>query len=302
MTRPLAVLTLLLCTLLWGFAFLFQKNAMAHMGPLTFTAIRYGVGTLLIAPLALREYRRRRPAHGPFTRRHWVHIAILVVTFFAGVWAQQAAMQTSTVTNGGFLTSLYVIFTPLAAFILVRHKPHPIIYLGAPLALLGIYLLTGADFSRFTLGDGLLVICALSWAVQIAVLADLVQETLMPVVMSFACFVGTALLALLGIPFLEHPVLADIGAGWIDLLYTGVFSTAVAFTLQAIGQQHLPASNAAIVLSSESLFAALAGAIFLGERLPPLGYLGAAIIFGAIVLVELVPQLRRSTSSSQPAG
>jgi drug/metabolite transporter (DMT)-like permease len=152
------------------------------------------------------------------------------------------------------------------------------------------------------LGDGLLVVCALCWALQIAVLADLVQQTLMPVVMSFACFVGTALLALLGIPFLEHPAVADIAAGWIDLLYTGVFSTAVAFTLQAIGQQHLPASNAAIVLSSESLFAALAGAIFLGERLPPLGYLGAAIIFGAIVLVELVPQLRRSTSSSQPAG
>lgn len=301
MSRPLAVLTLVVCTLLWGFAFLFQKNAMAHMGPLTFTAIRYAIGTILVLPLALLEYRRQRPLHGPLTRRHWGQVATLVVSFFAGVWAQQAAMVTSTVTNGGFLTSLYVIFTPLAAFILVRHRPHPIVYIGAPLALLGIYLLTGADLSRFTLGDGLLVICALSWAIQIAVLAELVQQTAMPVFMSMLCFLGTGLLALVGVPIFEHPTLADINAGWIEILYTGVFSTAVAFTLQAIGQQHVPASNAAIILSAESLFAALAGAIFLGERLPPLGYLGAAIIFGSILLVEIVPQLRRSTSS-QPAG
>lgn len=301
MSRPLAVLTLVVCTLLWGFAFLFQKNAMAHMGPLTFTAIRYAIGTILVLPLALLEYRRQRPVHGPLTRRHWGQVVTLVVSFFAGVWAQQAAMVTSTVTNGGFLTSLYVIFTPLAAFILVRHRPHPIVYVGAPLALLGIYLLTGADLSRFTLGDGLLVICALSWAIQIAVLAELVQQTAMPVFMSMLCFLGTGLLALVGVPIFEHPTLADINAGWIEILYTGVFSTAVAFTLQAIGQQHVPASNAAIILSAESLFAALAGAIFLGERLPPLGYLGAAIIFGSILLVEIVPQLRRSTSS-QPAG
>ena len=301
MSRSLAVLTLVVCTLLWGFAFLFQKNAMAHMGPLTFTAIRYAIGTILVLPLALLEYRRQRPVHGPLTRRHWGQVVTLVVSFFAGVWAQQAAMVTSTVTNGGFLTSLYVIFTPLAAFILVRHRPHPIVYVGAPLALVGIYLLTGADLSRFTLGDGLLVICALSWAIQIAVLAELVQQTAMPVFMSMLCFLGTGLLALVGVPIFEHPTLADINAGWIEILYTGVFSTAVAFTLQAIGQQHVPASNAAIILSAESLFAALAGAIFLGERLPPLGYLGAAIIFGSILLVEIVPQLRRSTSS-QPAG
>lgn len=300
MSRTLAVLTLILCTLFWGIAFLFQKQAMAHMGPLTFTAIRYLIGTIVVAPLALREYRVRRPERGPLAFRHWGQLVVLVLSFFAGVWAQQAAMQTSSVTSGGFLTSLYVIFTPLAAFLLFRHRPHPIVYVGAPLALLGIYLLTGADLSRFTLADGLLVICALSWAVQIAVLAPLVQETKLPITMSAACFAATGVLALLGVPIFEHPTLEAIGNGWIDILYTGIFSTAIAFTLQAIGQQYVPAANAAIILSSESLFAALAGAVVLGERLPPLGYLGAAVIFCSILLVELVPQLWRSTS--QPAG
>lgn len=297
MPRPLAVLMLVVCTLFWGFAFLFQKDAMAHMGPLTFTAIRYIIGTVLVAPLALREFRAGRARQVRFARRHWGQFVALVLSFFAGVWAQQAAMQASSLTNGGFLTSLYVIFTPFVTIALFRHRPHPIIYFGAPLALAGLYLLTGADVSRFSLSDGLLVVCALAWAVQIAVLAPLVQETGLPVTMSAACFAVTGVLALVGVPLLEQPTLGGIGAGWIDILYTGIFSTAIAFTLQAMGQQYVPPANAAIILSSESLFAALAGFLFLGERLPPLGYAGAALIFGSILLVELVPQLRRRAIS-----
>jgi drug/metabolite transporter (DMT)-like permease len=177
-------------------------------------------------------------------------------------------------------------------FVMARIRPHPIVYFGAPMALVGIYLLTGADLSGFTFGDGLLVVCAISWAIQIAVLAPLVQETGMPVTMSAACFAATAVLAAIGTPILEHPTWDAVTSGWTEILYTGVCSTAIAFTLQAIGQQYVPSANAAIILSAESLFAALAGAIALGERLPPLGYLGAALIFIAIVLVEAVPAWR----------
>jgi drug/metabolite transporter (DMT)-like permease len=292
MSRTLAALLLIVCTMLWGLAFLFQKGAMAHMGPLVFTAIRYSIGTLLVLPLAIPEYRRQIALIGRITPRQWQQIAVLLLSFFGGVWAQQAALQTTTVTNGGFLTTLYVIFTPIVTFAMARIRPHPIVYLGAPMALVGIYLLTGADLSGFTFGDGLLVVCAISWAIQIAVLAPLVQETGMPVTMSAACFAATAVLAAIGTPILEHPTWDAVTSGWIEILYTGVCSTAIAFTLQAIGQQYVPSANAAIILSAESLFAALAGAIALGERLPPLGYLGAALIFIAIVLVEAVPAWR----------
>jgi drug/metabolite transporter (DMT)-like permease len=292
MSRTLAALLLIVCTMLWGLAFLFQKGAMAHMGPLVFTAIRYSIGTLLVLPLAIPEYRRQIALIGRITPRQWQQIAVLLLSFFGGVWAQQAALQTTTVTNGGFLTTLYVIFTPIVTFVMARIRPHPIVYFGAPMALVGIYLLTGADLSGFTFGDGLLVVCAISWAIQIAVLAPLVQETGMPVTMSAACFAATAVLAAIGTPILEHPTWDAVTSGWIEILYTGVCSTAIAFTLQAIGQQYVPSANAAIILSAESLFAALAGAIALGERLPPLGYLGAALIFIAIVLVEAVPAWR----------
>lgn len=300
MSRTFAALILVLCTFLWGMAFVFQKGAMQHMGPLTFTAIRYFIGAALVAPLALAEYRKRIAVIGAFTQRQWWQFAILLASFFAGVWAQQAALQTTTVTNGGFLTALYVIFTPIVGFFLLHHRPHPIVYIGAPLALVGIYLLTGADLAKLSPGDALLVVSAVFWAIQIAVLAPLVQETRMPVTLSLAAFVSCAVLAAIGIPFLEQPTWEGISSGWIEILYTGVMSTAVAFTLQAIGQQYVPPANAAIILSSESLFAALGGAIILGERLPLAGYAGAAIIFIAILLVELVPmaQARRSASAS----
>jgi len=292
MSRTVAALLLLLCTLLWGLAFLFQKGAMAHMGPLVFTAIRYAIGTILVSPLAIAEYRRQVRKGRTIAPRHWWQIAVLLLSFFAGVWAQQAALQTATVTNGGFLTVLYVIFTPMVTFLLFRIRPHPIVYLGAPMAIVGIYFLTGANLSAFTFGDSLLVLCAVSWAIQIAVLAPLVQETGMPVTMSAACFGATAILSFIAMLFLEQPTFDAISSGWIEILYTGVMSTAIAFTLQAIGQQYVPSANAAIILSAESLFAALAGALFLGERLPPLGYFGAALIFVAIILVEAIPAFK----------
>ncbi|MEP7239695.1 MAG: DMT family transporter [Devosia sp.] len=300
MPRPIAVLLLVICTLLWGIAFVFQKAAMAHMGPLTFTAIRYIGGAVLLLPFAIPELRARRAAVGPLrlAPHQWWQLLALVLSFFAGVWLQQAALQTATVTNGGFLTALYVIFTPLVGFALFRARPHAIAYLGAPMALVGIYLLTGVSLGGFSFSDGLLVLGAVGWAIQIAVLAPLVKQTGLPVALSALTFLVTGLLALAGMPLLEHPTWEGISASWIEILYTTVFSTSIAFTLQAIGQRYVPPANAAIILSAESLFAAIAGAILLGERLPPLGYLGAGLIFVAILMVEAVPALAELRASA----
>ena len=292
MSRPIAVLLLVICTMLWGFAFVAQKGAMAHMGPLTFSGVRYFLGAFLVLPLAILEYRRQRARGVAITRGQWVRIGLLSLAFFLGVWLQQAALLTTTVTNGGFITSLYVIFTPVVTYIIIRHRPHPIVYLGAPLALFGIYLLTGARLDQFTPGDLMLLACAVCWAVQVSMLGTLVEETGMPVTVSTINFFATAALATIGAFALERPEFSGIGAGWIEILYAGVLSTAVAFTFQAVGQQYVPSANAAIILSAESLFAALGGAVVLGERLPPIGYAGAAVTFLAIVMVEAVPALR----------
>jgi drug/metabolite transporter (DMT)-like permease len=123
-------------------------------------------------------------------------------------------------------------------------------------------------------------------------LGALVKETSMPVLVSTINFFATAILALAGAFLFETPAFQGIQAGWIAILYSGILSTAVAFSFQAIGQQYVPPANAAIILSAESLFAALGGALVLNERLPPIGYAGAAVIFIAIVTVELIPALQ----------
>jgi drug/metabolite transporter (DMT)-like permease len=302
MSRSLAAGLLLLCALLWGMAFIAQKSAMQHMEPLTFAFVRYFLGAFLVTPLALREYRRQRARGVVVTPAQWWRIGILSLVFFLGVWLQQAALITTSVTNGGFLTALYVILTPVVTYVTMRTRPHPIVYVMAPLAMLGIYLLTGADITRFTPGDIMLLLCALCWAIQVAMLGELVKETGLPVFVSTINFYCTAILAMLGAFAFEHPNLGGVGGGWVEIVYSGVFSTGIAFTLQAIGQQYVPPANAAIVLSAESLFAALGGALLLNERLPPIGYAGAAIIFIAIILVEAIPAFAAKRTIASPGS
>jgi drug/metabolite transporter (DMT)-like permease len=286
MTRPTATLLLLLTALIWGLAFTAQKSGMATMGPLTFAAVRYLLGGAIILPLALREYRRRDT---PLTRQHWTLILGLSAAFFIGSWLQQLGLTMTTVTNSGFLTALYVLFVPIIGFIAMRTRPHPVVWLCVPLALCGTFLLNGGKFDQFNFGDVLILICAVFWAVQVLMLGHTARATGMPVFISAVGFILAGAIALpLALAF-EAPTVSGIAAGWLQLGYAAIFATAIAFTLQAVGQQYVPAANSAVILSAESLFAALGGAVILGDRLPAIGYLGAALIFIAILLVEVVP-------------
>lgn len=288
MSRPVAILMLLICTMLWGFAFVVQKSAMATMGPLTFIGVRNLLGGVVILPLAIFMARR---AATRLTPKQWWFVGGMSLALMLGSWLQQVGLLTTTVTNGGFLTSLYVLFVPLIGLFLFRTWPHPIVWFGMPLALIGIYYLNGGGLDTLNAGDALIVGSAGFWAIQVLMLGYIARTTGQPILVSCVSFLLTGALALALAFILEAPTVSGIVGGWEELAYAGIFSTAIAFTLQAIGQQHVPSANAAIILSSEALFAAIGGAIFLHERLPLLGYFGAALIFIAIILVEAVPPL-----------
>jgi drug/metabolite transporter (DMT)-like permease len=288
MSRPAATLLLLLTALIWGLAFTAQKSGMATMGPLTFAAVRYLLGGAIVLPLALREYRKRGTR---LTRQHWVLILGLSAAFFLGSWLQQLGLTLTTVTNSGFLTALYVLFVPLIGFIALRTKPHPIVWLCVPLALFGTFLLNGGKFDQFNFGDLLILICAVFWAIQVLMLGHTARVTGLPIFISAVGFIFAGVFALVPALLFEAPTVSGIAAGWLQLGYAAIFATAVAFTFQAIGQQYVPPANSAVILSAESLFAALGGAVILEDRLPATGYFGAALIFVAILLVEAVPAM-----------
>jgi len=291
MSRPVAVLLLVIATAIWGLAFVAQKSAMDHLGPLSFSGARFLLGGVVLLPFALAELRRKQVRLADFTPRRWVMIGLLCAVFLIGSLLQQYGLVQTTVTNSGFLTALYVLFVPLIAFVAIRATPHPIIYVGAPLALVGIFYLNGGHLAALNFGDVLVIISAVFWGGHVFLIGLLSRATALPVTLSAITFIGTGLVCLaLGLP-IETPAIESFGAIWVQIAYTGLLSTGLAFTLQAIAQQHVPAANAAIVLSAESLFAALGGALVLGERLSPVGYAGAALIFFAIILVEAVPAI-----------
>ena len=298
MKRTSAMLLLLLAAFFWGMAFIAQKSAMDHMGPLTFIGARYLLGGLLVLPFALKEYKRINIA---FSKSDIWLIAALCASFFMGSWLQQWGLLTTSVTNGGFITGTYVFFVPLIQLIIFRKNPHPVVWICAPLAVFGLYLLSGASVTPFGVGDYLVLASAVFWGMQVALLGYLAARTGLPLFISTICFLSAGLMAALGAFATEAVSLEMLQIGWVEIAYAAVFSTAIGFSLQAMGQQHVPPSNAGIIVSSESLFAAAGGAIIFGDRLNFLGYWGMAILFVAIVAVESVPAFLSARNAGKAA-
>ncbi len=291
MNRFSATLLLILATAIWGFAFIAQKSAMDSMEPLTFIGARYLLGGLVVAPLAWQEYKKRGIK---LSQKEWAIILFLSVNFFIGSWLQQWGLVSTSVTNAGFLTGLYVFFVPLILLIVFRTKPHNIVWLCVPLAMGGLFLLTGGSLEKIKFGDWLVISSAVFWALHVLGLGYAARMSKLPLVVSCLPFLFAGLFSSAGAVVFESPTIAGISAGWIEIIYAGVFSTAVAFTLQAVGQMHVPPANAAIILSGESMFAAIGGAVIMGERLLLVGYFGAFLIFLSIILVESVPAMMRN--------
>ncbi|MDE1994492.1 MAG: DMT family transporter [Rhizobiaceae bacterium] len=290
MTRIQANLLLLLAAAIWGGGFVAQSTAMKAIGPFWFIGLRFAVATIVVLPFVWMENRK---AAKPVTRRNLASFFLIGVALFGGAATQQIGLLTTTVTNSSFITGLYVVFVPLIAVVFLRRPPHWIIWPAALIALSGIYLLSGGSFERLTVGDFLTVVCALFWAAQITLAGTAVSETGRPLAISAMQFAVTAVAALIVAALIEPISIADIrGAIW-EILYVGIFSSGLAFALQVIGQRYTTAPQAAIFLSSEALFGASLGALLLGETMGPLGYAGCALMFTAMLLVELVPELAR---------
>lgn len=290
MPRTQANLLLLTAGAMWGMGFVAQSTAMDAIGPLLFIGLRFAIAGLSMLPFALRESRR---ASEPLAGHQWRAFLLIGVLLFGGMTAQQVGLLTTTVTNSGFLTGLYVVMVPFFGVILFRQWPHRIVWPAALCALLGIWLLSGGGAVALHVGDWLTILCAALWALQVIFIQRSAAGTGRPVTLAVTQFAVTAVIAL-ALAFVFEPVdIAAIRSAAPEIVYAGIFSGGIAFTLQVIGQRYTTASQAAIFLSTEAVFAALFAAIFLSERLPAAGLIGCVLIFSAILLVEIVPALRR---------
>jgi len=293
MTRLRADLLLLFAAAIWGLAFVFQKTAMDHVGPLTFIAARGLVAAAALAPLAFLEQRRNpAPMGGGLLRIAGWGGAL----FFVAGWLQQYGLVTASVTNTGFLTSLYVIFTPFIVWIAFRKPPARVVAIAVALAAAGTWALGGGNVGGFGTGDLLVAVSAIFWAIHLVVTGASGKHD---APLTFTCiqFAVVAAIAMAAAVMFEGVEARSLLAAWDSILYVGVLSSALTFTLLAVAMRHTPAAEAAILVSMETVFAALAGAFLLGERLSLLGWAGAGLMLAATLLVQLAPTLTRKLAT-----
>lgn len=287
MTRLQANLALLLAAAIWGGGFVAQSTAMNHLQAHWFNALRFGLATLALLPFAWMETRRATEKLHP---KEILSFTLIGIALFLAQTAQQFGLKTTTVTNASFLTGLYVVIVPIMSVVFLKYRPHWVIWPASMAALAGIFLLNGANLQTISTGDSLTMLCALFFAIQILLTGRIMNTLSRPLTLAATQFAITALLCTLSAATLEPIALIDIANALPQILYGGLMSSGLAFSLQIIGQRYTSSSQAAIFMSSEALFGALLGAIFLNETLPAMGYFGCGLLFLAMLAVEIVPE------------
>ena len=289
MTRLQANLLLALAAMIWGSSFVVQQIGVGDLGTISFTGARFLLGALVILPLALRQLAKRRAEGYHFSGRDQLGILCTGSVLLTAAVLQQHGILRTSVTNSGFLTALYVPLVPVLGLILLRRRVHFAIWPASIGCFIGTYILSGAHEVRLAVGDLWVISSTLFWAGHVMLVGIMAGRTQAPLVVAagqfLVCGFGGLVLGLV----LEAPAFAHFSGALWGIAYMGIFSVGMAFTLQVVGQRHTPAADAAIILSAETVFAALGGMIFLGERLSLFQLSGAGLILAGILAVELLP-------------
>ncbi len=292
--RLKADLALFLTALVWGSGFVAQRVAASHnLGAFTFNSGRFLLGALLLLPFA-RRGGRPKPAD-----LRWIILAGLLL--FSGSVLQQAGMHYTSAANAGFITGLYVVMVPLILALALKQHIGLVTWAAALLAVAGVWLLSAQGSFHLAPGDGLELAGSLLWALHVIVVG-MAMRRMDALLFSAGQFVTAGLLSTAAAAAFELPVTPALGSTWWVILYSACLPIALGFTLQAWGQQHAPAADAAILLSMEAVFAALSGYLLLGEGLAPGQVLGCMLMLAAMLLAQLKrgPDLESRKVQSKP--
>lgn len=276
---------LMLTAIIWGSAFVAQRVGMSYVGPLTFNGVRFALGAMVLLPLV--RWRNKYPRSGGSTHR--ISLArqglwgggLAGLMLFSGASLQQVGLVYTTAGKAGFITGLYVIIVPLMGLFL-GHRPGWGGWVGACLATIGLYLLSVTEAWTFAPGDFWELFGAFFCAAHVLILGWL-SPTMDRIKLACTQYVVCSILSLLGAYFTETITLDGIMGAIIPILYGGVLSVGIAYTLQVIAQRHAPPTHAAIILSLEAVFAAMAGWLILGEMLSLRGLIGCIFMFAGML-------------------
>jgi drug/metabolite transporter (DMT)-like permease len=273
---------------IWGFAFVAQRIGMEYVGPFLFNGVRFALGCLTLVPVWYLTSRRRsgEQAAPPASGARLIGGGCLAgLALFAGSSFQQVGIVYTTAGKAGFITGLYVVLVPILG-LLWKQRVGAGGWTGAALAIAGLYLLSVREGFRLDYGDLLVLISAFFWAVHVLLIGWLSRKLDVVALALIQFGVVSVLSTLVAVPF-ETISLAAVKQATIPILYGGIMSVGIGFTLQVVAQRHARPNVAAILLSLEAVFAALGGWMILGEVLPLRGIVGCALMFAGVVTSQL---------------
>ena len=284
-------LLLLMTAMIWGFAFVAQRLGAEHVGALTFNGIRFALGALSMIPVLLL-FGGKRPQGEERKQTVYAALAGGCALFLASALQQWGVQITGSAGKAGFITGLYTVLVPVIGVLFLHRKTGLFIWIGAVTAVVGLYLLSMTGYEKPGIGDLVLIAGAIVWAMHILIIDHFNQKGIHSFGFAFGQYAVCAVLTLIGALFFEDISLTGIQAAGIPILYGGIMSVGVAYTLQILGQKNADPTAASIILSMESMFSALGGAVLLNEKMTPGGYLGCLLIFAGIIFAQL-PERRR---------
>jgi len=295
-----ADLLLLLTAAIWGFAFVAQRMGMDHMGPFTFNAIRFSLGSLSLVPV-LYLRRQRQEEHSQLSSKQSILPILLTgVALFAGASLQQTGLVGTSAGKAGFITGLYVIIVPMLGLLWGR-RTHAAHWLGAVLAVVGLYLLSVRGGFTISPYDLIVLAGAFVWAVHVHLIARY-SAKVGPIRLSMLQFAICGLLSIAAALVFEPVRFSGIRAGVWPLLYGSFLSVGLAYTLQVVAQRTADPAHAVIILSLEGAFAALGGWLVLQEILTPRHLAGALLILTGTLISQFLGQPIVKNIQTDPSG
>ena len=286
-----ADLLMLIAAVIWGFAFVAQREGMETMGPFLFNGVRFLIGVVALSPVVWYLSKKPQPDHKAevSTKKLLIAGTMAGLLLFIAISFQQYGLQFTTAGKAGFITGLYIFFVPLIG-LFFGQKTGSGTWLGATIALIGLYLLSIKEDFSIAEGDLPQLICAVFFASHVLYIGYF-AKLMDPLKLSLVQYVVTGILSLLIAIVVELITWDMIKQTAIPLLYAGVMSTGIAYTLQVVAQQHAHSSHAAIILSLEGAFAVLGGWLLLDEYLSTRGLLGCGLMLIGMFLSQLLPKL-----------
>lgn len=284
---------LLVAALIWGCAFVAQSVAMDHLGPFTFGSLRFFLGAAALLPVIWFRHKKQGMPLASRGRDAVIGGVLCGGFLFLASAAQQIGLMYTTVGKSGFITALYVILVPFAAWLLFRQRVSPLGWVAAAVALGGLYLLCGERGFSLNQGDVYTLVCAVFFTAQI-IAVDRYVTRVDGVLLSCLQFLVSGVLNGVAALFTE-PAFAwqAVGAAWLPLCYTGLLSSGVAYTFQILGQKRTPPAVASILMSLESVFAVLAGAVILTQWPTTRETFGCVLMFVAVIVAQIPSMIKK---------